>query len=254
MTRGSDSRVGSIMKHLEWFRWFAIVTGVLLLVAAVIFSHSVRVSSDALDRVMRFDWSNSGFQGRNEAAELERRVTRLALWDDQSSLKAAVQSHQILQSRIRTWGAGDFGQFLKQDPRLLAQYDSLVANAASLGELLQGLGGERATANVIAEAGAIASAIAEARAIKRTVDRLGVRAYGHSLNETAKAKDDLRSKQFIQGLLIVFLFAVGLILFLLTSWQKRSLAHANAAIAGAAKQLAESEEPSRACSPTPPMA
>jgi diguanylate cyclase (GGDEF)-like protein len=230
------------MKHLEWFRWFAIVTGVLLFVAAVIFSNSVRVSSDALDRVMRYDWSTSGFQGRTEAAELERRVTRLALWDDQSSLKAAVQSHQILQSRIRTWGAGDFGRFLKQDPRLLAQYHGLAANADSLGELLQGLGGERATANIIAEAGAIASAIAEAGAMKRTVDRLGVRAYGHSLNETAKAKDDLRSKQTVQKLLIGFLLALGLILFLLTSWQKRSLARANAAIAGSARQLAESEE------------
>ena len=59
-----------------------------------------------------------------------------------------------------------------------------------------------------------------------------MRAYGHSLNEAAKSRDDLRSKQFTQKLLIVFLFAVGLILFLLTSWQKRSLARANATIAG----------------------
>jgi diguanylate cyclase (GGDEF)-like protein len=231
-----------VMKHVEWFRWFAIATGILLFVAAVAFSHAVSVSSDALDRVMRYDWSTSGFQGRNEAAELERRVTRLALWDDQASLKSAVRSQQILQNRIRTWGAGDFGQFIDRDPRLLAQYGGLVANLASLGELLQGLGGERATANVIAEAGAIAVAIAEAGAIKRTVDRIGVRAYGHGLNETAKARDDLRSKQTAQKLLIVFLFAVGLILFLLTSWQKRSLARANAAISGGARQLAESEE------------
>jgi divalent metal cation (Fe/Co/Zn/Cd) transporter len=57
-----------VVKHLEWFRWFAVATGILLFVAAVIFSHSVSVSSDALDRVMRYDWSTSGFQGRNEAA------------------------------------------------------------------------------------------------------------------------------------------------------------------------------------------
>jgi diguanylate cyclase (GGDEF)-like protein len=230
------------MKNLEWFRWFAIVTGILLSVAAVIFSHSVSVSSDALDRVMRYDWSTSGFQGRNEAAALERRVTRLALWDDRSSLEAAVRSHQILLSRTGSWGAGDFGQFLDQDPRLLAQYRTLVANVDSLGGVLQRLGEERATANVIDQAGAIAGAIEQAGTIRRTVDRLGVRAYGHSLNETAKARDDLRSKQTVQKLLIVFLFAVGLILFLLTSWQKRSLAFANAAIAGGARQLAESEE------------
>ena len=82
------------------------------------------------------------------------------------------------------------------------------------GETLQNLGGDQAAENVIAEAGAIAGAIERAGAIKRTVDRLGVRAYGHSLNETAKARDDLRSKQTAQKLLIVFLFAVGLILFL----------------------------------------
>jgi diguanylate cyclase (GGDEF)-like protein len=231
-----------VVKHLEWFRWFAVATGILLFVAAVIFSHSVSVSSDALDRVMRYDWSTSGFQGRNEVAALERHVSRLALWDDRSSLEAAVRSHQILLARTRSWGAGDFGRFLDQDPRLLAQYRTLVASMDSLGGVLQRLGDERATANVIAQAGAIAGAIEQAGAIRRTVDRLGVRAYGHSLNETAKARDDLRSKQAVQKLLIVFLFAIGLVLFLLTSWQKRSLVRANAAIAGGARQLAESEE------------
>jgi diguanylate cyclase (GGDEF)-like protein len=230
------------VKHLEWFRWFAIATGILLFVAAMAFSHAVGVSSDALDRVMRYDWSTSGFQGRNEAAEFERRVMRLALWDDQSSLKATLRAHQILQSRTRSWGAGDFRRFLDQDPRLLAQYGLLVANMDSLGQTLQRLRDEPAATNVIAHAGAIAGAIERAGAIRRTVDRLGVRAYGHSLNETAKARDDLRSKQTVQKLLIVFLFAVGLILFLLTSWQKRSLARANAAIAGGARQLADSEE------------
>ena len=230
------------MKHLQWFRWFAIATGILLFVAAVIFSHAVSVSSDALDRVMQYDWATSGFQGRNEAAELDRRVTRLALWDDQASLEAAIRSHQILLSRTRGWGVGDFGQFIHEDPRLPAQYGKLVADMDSLGKTLLRLGDERATANVITYAGAIAGAIERAGVIKRAVDRLGVRAYGYSLNATAKAKHDLRSKQTVQKVLIGFLFAVGLILFLLTSWQKRSLACANAAIAGGARQLAEGEE------------
>jgi diguanylate cyclase (GGDEF)-like protein len=229
------------MKHLEWFRWFAIATGILLFIAAMAFSHAVGVSRDAFDRVTQYDWSTSAFQGRNEAAEMERRVTRLALWDDASSLEAAVQWHQILLSRIRSWGNSDFGEFIDEDPRLVGQYGSLVADMDSLGETLLHLGDERATADVIGHAGAIAGAIERAGVIKRSVDRLGVRAYAHSLSEMAQARDDLRSKQTAQKLLIVFLFAVGLILFLVTSWQNRSLVRGNAAIAGGVRQLADSE-------------
>ncbi len=229
------------MKHLKSFQWFAVTTGILLFVGALAFSHSVGVSQAALDRVTQYDWATSAFQGRSEAAEMELRVTQLALSDDQPSLEAAILWHQILLSRIRSWGNSDFGQFIGEEPRLVGQYATLVADMDSLGKTLLYLRDARPAAEVIGRAGAIAGAVEQAGAIKQAVDRVGLRALAHNLTAMTQARDDLRTKQTAQKVLNGFLFATGLILLLVTIWQNRSLVRGNAAIAGAARQLAESE-------------
>ena len=216
-------------------------TGILLFVGALTFSHSVGVSQAALDRVTQYDWATSAFQGRSEAAEMELRVTQLALSDDQPSLEAAVLWHQILLSRIRSWGNSDFGQFIGEEPRLVGQYATLVADMDSLGKTLLYLRDARPAAEVIGRTGAIAGAIEQAGAIKQAVDRVGLRALAHNLTAMTQARDDLRTKQTAQKVLNGSLFATGLILLLVTIWQNRSLVRGNAALAGAARQLAESE-------------
>ncbi|MFA8386228.1 MAG: ATP-binding protein [Pelagibaca sp.] len=229
------------MKHVESFRWFAVATGILLFVGALAFSHSVGISQAALDRVTQYDWATSAFQGRSEAAEMELRVTQLALSDDQPRLDAAFLWHQILLSRIRSWGNSDFGQFIGEEPRLVGQYSTLVADMDSLGKTLLYLRDERQAAGIDGEAGTIAGAIEQAGAIKQAVDRVGMRALAHNLTAMTQARDDFRSKQTAQKVLNGSLFATGLILLLVTIWQNRSLVRGNAAIAGAARQLAESE-------------
>lgn len=238
MTADSDI---AYMKHLEWFRWFAVATGILLFVAAIAFSHSAGVSQAALDRVVQYDWSTSAFQGRNEAAEMERRVTRLALRDDQPSLAKAVQWHQIMLSRIRSWGNSDFGQFIEDDPRLIAMYGTLVADMDSLGTMLLHMSDERAAGEALDQAGTVTRAIEKAGAIKLAVDRLGMRALAYSLTEMTQARDNFRTKQTAQRVFNSLLFATGLILLLVTIWQNRSLVRGNAAIASGARKLAESE-------------
>lgn len=230
-----------ILKYLDGFRWFAVATGILLFVAAMAFSHSVGVSQAALDRVTQYDWSTSAFQGRNEAAEMERRVTRLGLWDDPPSLEAAVLWHQILLSRIRSWDNSDFGQFIAEDPRLVGHYGTLIADMDSLGKTLLHLGDDLAAAEATGRAGAILGAIELAGAIKHVVDRVGMRALAHNLTEMTQAREDLRNKQTAQKVLNGSLFATGVILLLVTIWQNRSLVRGNAAIASGARQLAESE-------------
>ncbi len=241
-SRSNDrSQRHRIVKHLEWFRWFAVATGILLFVAAMAFSHAVGDSQDALDRVTQYDWSTSTFQGRNEAAELERRVIKLALSDDQPSLDAAVQWHQILLSRIRSWGNSDFGQFINEDPELVGQYSTLVANMDSLGRTLRQLGDERAAVDATGQADTIAIGIEQAGVIKRAVDQLGLRALAHSLAEMTQAREDLRTKQTAQKVLNGALFATGVILLVVTIWQNRSLVRSNAAVADTARQLADRE-------------
>jgi PAS domain-containing protein len=220
------------MKHLQWFRWFAISTIILLGVAAATFTRSVDVSSEKLQQSMIYDWVWSGVQGRTEAAELEKRVIQLALSDDQSSVEAAVLFQQIMLSRTRTWAAGDFAQFLNQHPRMLIHFNSIVSSVDSLGEILHNLSDD----------GAIADAIGQAGALSHSADQLSMGARTHSVAEMAGVKDSLHRKQITQKVLFLILFLAGLALLLVTSWQNWSLARANAAIAGGARQLAESEK------------
>jgi diguanylate cyclase (GGDEF)-like protein len=220
------------MKYRDWFPWLAISMVVLLGVAAAVFSRGVDVSNETLEQVMRYDVAWSGNQGRTEAAELERRIVQLALSTDESSLEAALVSYQILLSRIGTWRVGDFGSFLDRHPAMSARFDTLVSEAESLGAVLQNL----------ADDGAIANAIAQAGAVRRTVDRIGMGAYTLSVSEMARLRDELHNKQTAQKVLIVLLFLVGFILFFLTAWQNSSLARANDAIAESARQLAEGEK------------
>ncbi|MEI4262448.1 hybrid sensor histidine kinase/response regulator [Roseovarius sp. D0-M9] len=229
------------MNRLEWFRWFTGAAGIFLFVAAIVYSYAVGVSQDALDRVTAYDWPTSALQGRNEAGEMERHVLKLVLQDDQASRDAAVLWHQILLSRIRDWGNSDFRLFIEEDPRLVAQYGALVADMDSFGRTLLQWGAERAASDAPAEAGNIADAIEQAGVIKDPVDRLAISAFGHGLSERTQAREDLRTRQTAQKVLNGSLFAAGLILLLVTIWQKRSLARANAAIAGGARQLAERE-------------
>jgi diguanylate cyclase (GGDEF)-like protein len=220
------------MKNTQWFRWFAIATMILLGVAAAVFTRAVDVSSEKLEQSMIYDWVWSGAQGRTEAAELEKRVIQLASPGDQASLDAAVLFHQILLSRIRTWESSDFNHILDEDPRMSAHFNTIVSSLDSLGDILQNLSDDDAMAQAIAQAGAL----------RHAADRLSMGARTHSVAELAKVKDDLHKKQLTQKVLIVILFLGGFALVLVTSWQNRSLARGNAAIAGGARQLAESEE------------
>jgi signal transduction histidine kinase/CheY-like chemotaxis protein len=229
------------MKRLKWVRWLTSAAVIFLLVAALIFSYAVGVSQDALDRVTAYDWPTSALQGRNEAGEMERHVLQLAVQDDQASRDAAVLWHQILLSRIRDWGQSDFRQFIEEDPRLVAQYDALVADMDSLGRTLLQWGDERAASDAPAEAGEIAVAIELAGVIKDAVKRLSIRAFAHGLSERTQARAELRTRQTAQKLLTSSLFEAGLILLLVTIWQNRALARSNAAVAGGARQLAERE-------------
>lgn len=229
------------MNRLEWFRWFTGAAGLFLFVAAIVYSYAVGASQDALDRVTAYDWPTSALQGRNEAGEMERHILQLVLQDDQASRDAAVLWHHILLSRIRDWGHSDFRLFIEEDPRLVTQYDALVADMDSLGRTLQQWGDERAASNAPAEADDISDAIEQAGVIKHAVNRLAMSAFGHGLSERTQAREDLRTRQTAQKVLNGSLFAVGLILLLVTIWQKRSLVRANAAIAGGARQLAERE-------------
>lgn len=229
------------MKRLKWFRWLTSAAAIFLFVAAIFYSYAVGVSQDALDRVTAYDWPTSALQGRNEAGEMERHILQLVLQDDQASRDAAVLWHQILLSRIRDWGHSDFRLFIEEDPRLVAQYDALVADMDSLGRTLLQWGDERAASDAPAEAGDIADAIEQAGVIKQAVNRLSMRAFAHGLSERTRARDELRTRQTAQKLLTSSLFAAGLILVLVTIWQNRALAQSNADIAGGAKQLAESQ-------------
>ncbi|MFN2289159.1 MAG: ATP-binding protein, partial [Chromatocurvus sp.] len=229
------------MKRLEWFRWITGAAGIFLFVAAMAFSHSVRVSQDALDRVTEYDWPTSALQGRNEAAELELHVTRLAVSNDQATREADVLRHQILLSRIRSWGNSDFHQFIEEDLRLVGQYVTLVADLDRLGGTLLQFDDESVAAGALGEAGDIADAIEQVGAIKNTVNQLAMRAFAHGLGERTQARDDLRAKQTAQRVLNGSLFAAVLILLLVTIWQNRALVRSNAAIAGGTKQLAKSQ-------------
>ena len=217
---------------LQWFRWFAIATIVLLAVAAAIFSRAVDASSGALEQALIYDAVWSGSQGRTEAAELEKRVILIALSDDAATVEAAVLYQQILLSRTRSWGAGDFAVFLKQDPRMRVLYESIVSDVDRLGDVLSNISGPRSIDNAIATAGAL----------RGSVDRLSLSARTHSVMEMAEVRDELHSKQLTQKVLILFLFLVGFTLFVVTSWQNRFLARANAALSESASRLAESEK------------
>lgn len=229
------------MKRLEWLRWLTGAAGVFLCVAAIVFSYEVGVSQDALDRVTEYDWPTSALQGRNEAGEMERQVLRLALQDDQPSRDSAVLWHQILQSRIRDWGNSDFRQFIEGDQRLVAQYATLVADMERLGETLLQFADESAASDALAEPGTIADAIEQAGVIKHAVNRLAMSAFAHGLSERTQAREDLRTRQTAQKVLNSSLFVAVLILLLVTIWRNRSMVRVNAAIAGSARQLAESK-------------
>ncbi|WP_417767329.1 putative bifunctional diguanylate cyclase/phosphodiesterase [Stappia sp.] len=162
---------------------------------------------------MRYDIAWTGVNGRLEASQLEKHVARYAWSGERSDADRARLYYDILKSRLETWDSGGFRLFLDLTEERRARFNKVRSQLLELDDEFANLDGPNSI-NVI---------LGALRDVAPVMNRLGSDAHTVSVSEASHVRQTLRSRHYLQSILIAGLIGVGLALLLLLWVQNRSL-------------------------------
>ncbi|MBL6430368.1 MAG: diguanylate cyclase [Alphaproteobacteria bacterium] len=188
------------------------VLGGLVLVI-IVQAEAVLTTGEAVNRSMRYDIAMNGLNGKLDAVNALERVSRFAATMAPEDAQAARLFHNILLSRIDTWSAGAFGNFVATSPERVALLERVRAQVSGLSPLYARI-----------EDPGVPDEIRRtlAQAVSGLI-RIGGQAMMSNLTEAADIRETLRERQRFQNALVMVLIVFGAVLLAMMSFQARGL-------------------------------
>jgi diguanylate cyclase (GGDEF)-like protein len=201
------------MRIFERLRFLLMALIALLGLSAVAMPQLIRGIDEAMEKTTKHEIAWTGQNGRSELHDLLKAVTIL----DQEPSPAAVDEValrlDIMVSRLETWSAGRFGEFIAGAPQRVADFARIKAWVAVAEDLV----------SRVEQADARRELLRSITAIDEPVTRIAGAAYTRHSRENAENSAALKHYQGIQMALTVGLLVGGLALVGLLTLQNRLL-------------------------------
>ena len=205
------SRIGETLVGKMRLLAIMVLGGLVLVI--IVQAEAVLTTGEAVNRSMRYDIAMNGLNGKLDAVNALERVSRFAATGAPEDAQAARLFHNILLSRIDTWSAGAFGNFVASSPERVALLERVRAQVSGLSPLYTQL-----------EDPGVPDEIR--RTLTQAVSgliRIGGQAMMSNLTEAAEIRETLRERQRFQNALVMALIVFGAVLLAMMSFQARGL-------------------------------
>lgn len=212
MTRGAPKPFAKL------FVLLVVLIGLGLGVAVVLQANAYNRAKIAIERSLSYDIAWTGVNGRLEMSNLRTWVARYGLTGDPADANVAKLYYDIVRSRLDTWAAGAFLEFLVESDRRLSRFGQVRA-------WVDGLQAEFSRIDQVASYERISDDLANA---SRVMDLIGGQAHIESVKQAAAMRDQLRWHSEVQRVLVIASIAVSAALLGFLAIQNRFLRNARA--------------------------
>ena len=216
------------MRVFERLRFLLMALIALLGLSAVAMPQLIRGIDEAMEKTTKHEIAWTGQNGRAELHDLLKAVTILDQAPSPAALEEVALRWDIVVSRLATWGAGRFGEFIAESPQRSADFERIRAWAAAAEDLVARIDQPDARREMLRRI----------TVIEEAVTRIVSAAYTRHSRENAENSAALKRYQGIQMALTVGLLVGGLALVGLLTLQNRLLKRSHRAQSAIAERNA----------------
>ena len=211
------------------FNLVAIGLALTLLVIIIVHTNLVAATEDTIERPSQYDIAWLGANGRMETLNLQKAVANYIITRAPAEADEVKLFLDIVANRFNLYKASNFQAFLDLKPKhrqlvetAAAEYESVRSALMSIEDL---------------DSPALDAWRQRLEKVFLAVDRVGADAHTVSVNEAARTREDLITKQNFQKWLATGLVSVIALLLIMTALQNRFLRAANATATSSARDF-----------------